>query len=534
MAATRGKRLSRSNLIGKDGELAFARWAFRHQLSANKTETDIGVDFFCQVMSSVPVAGSMEGEGSILGAQVKTVENEEKPRLKPNRIDATDLLRQTQVTCLFGLRLSDESVHFQFLTKEFIDRLLRFLDTGDREFSIAYASMSDDGALFQRLLQKYANPFKQLQLRIHLIKRRVIKAISGADLVVRSSNEGTVCQVYVPSVCSAFTVEPSAREKVRLRALRGGYIDPEEEGVNLHPILVDALEQTQSSALQLIGAGAGKVNVSISWREQQVTEPFSQHSYGTEVSYVHRAGLRLTWNTQPEPAPYGYAHRVESEIFNPSRHVSLEGRPLVFFRLFRAGAVLSIGSACDLPLSSFGENLEHIGLAVDPIPHLCESLGLPISRVALAHLKDEEFSRTTWFLEALLLKNIPVGEMAYGFVIGPAAELPPEQVDKCPISISVPLVINWMDTGIVIWLECDGEARLHEGLICGVRLDQQRSWRIEKTKRFQKSVYPELWIVKEWPAILIGSDASGTQHWILDAANMLPLEAVIREIGPEQ
>src|SRR5580693_5560368 len=89
----RGKRLSRSNVIGKQGELAFAQWALDHNLSANKAETDVGVDYFCQVLSPVTGSESMEGAGPILGAQVKTVDDEEKPRLKLNRIDATDLLR---------------------------------------------------------------------------------------------------------------------------------------------------------------------------------------------------------------------------------------------------------------------------------------------------------------------------------------------------------------------------------------------------------------------------------------------------------
>ena len=528
----RGKRLSRSNVIGKQGELAFAQWALDHHLSANKAETDVGVDFFSQVMSPVVGSESMEGAGPILGAQVKTVEDEQKPRLKLDRIDAIDLLRQTQATCLFGLRLSDKSVRFQFLTKEFMDRLLAFLETQDHQFSIPYASMSDDGASFHRLLRKYTNPFEQLQLRIHLIKRRVTQAIVGAALTIQSTDEDTVCQVYVPWASSAFTVEPSARETVRLKVLREGNIDPGDPGVALHPVLVDALKETRSSALLLAGASAERVNVSIRLNDQHATERFFRHSYGTEVAYVHRAGLRLTWNTKAEPTPQGYAHAMESEVFHPHKHVSLTGRPLVFFRLFRPGAVLSLRPDWDLPLSEFGPHIEHIGDAVDPIPHLCQALGLPLSRVALADIKDEEFGRASWLLEALLLKSIPLGQLANGFIVGPAANLPPEQVPTSPISISVPLALNWKDTGIVIWVECGAEAFLHEGLICGVRLGKQRSWRIEKTKRIQKSIYPELWITKGWPAIPIGSDATGTQNWTFDPANTLPFEAVISKAGP--
>ncbi len=528
----RGKRLSRSNVIGKQGELAFAQWALNHQLSANKADTDIGVDFFCQVMSPVAGSESIEGTGPILGAQVKTVAEEKKPRLKLNRIDATDLLRQMQATCLFGLRLSDNSIHFQFLTREFIDRLLAFLETSDDEFSIAYDSMSDDGPLFQRLLRKYTNPFEQLQLRTHLIKRRITRAISGADLAIESTDEHTVCHIYVPWASSAFTVEPPAREKVRLKVLREGTIDLEEHGVKLHPIILDALKETQSSQLKLMGVAAEKIKVSINWQNKHATEQFERHAYGSEVAYVHRAGLRLTTNTERNKTPDGYVHATESELFRPLNPATLSGRTLLFFRLFKPGAVLSFQSDWHVPLSAFGDALEHIGDAVDSIPDLCESLGLPLTQVALADINDEEFARTSWFLETLLLKGVPLGQMVNGFIVGPAADLPVEQVPTSPIFISAPLVLNWKDTGLVIWVECDGDGFFYEGLLCGLRLDQQRSWKIEKTERYQKSVYPELWIAKDWPAVQIGSGMSGTQNWTLDPEKAIPLEASIRKAAP--
>lgn len=51
---SRGKRLSRSNIIGEKGELLFRDWALEHQLAANKATIDIGIDFFCQVAEPVP------------------------------------------------------------------------------------------------------------------------------------------------------------------------------------------------------------------------------------------------------------------------------------------------------------------------------------------------------------------------------------------------------------------------------------------------------------------------------------------------
>jgi hypothetical protein len=528
----RGKRLARSNVIGRDGELAFERWALKHQLSANKAEIDLGVDFFCQVMAPVAGAKSMEVSGPILGAQVKTVDDNEDPRLKLDRIDATDLLRQTQATCLFGVLLSDESVHFQFLTKDFIDRLVKFLETANCEFTIAYGDMSDDGRLFEKLLRKYSNPFDQLQLRLHLIKGRVTKAISGAEINIEFTDEDTTFRIYVPSAASAFTIDQSAREQVRLKVLRGGDIDPNDAGVNLHPVILDALRETQSSALTLIGGSAQRVKVGITWQDQHANERFGQHQFGSEKAYVHRAGLRLTVNTKPEQTSDGYVHELESEVFRPSRQVPLTGNTFRFFSLFKPGAILSLPSGWNCPLSTFGDNCERIGNAIGSMPHLCYALGLSPSQVALSDIQDEEFARTSWFLEALLLKGIPLSQLARGFVVGPAADLPVEQIATEPISLSVPVVVNWKSTGIVIWVECDGEGFVHEGLLCGVRVTQQRDWKIEKTKRYEKSPYPELWITKGWPAIRIGAHEADARSWTFDPDKTLPLEATIKKIAP--
>jgi hypothetical protein len=38
-----------------------------HQLSPDKAETDLGVDYFCQVMTPVPGSQSIEATGAILG-----------------------------------------------------------------------------------------------------------------------------------------------------------------------------------------------------------------------------------------------------------------------------------------------------------------------------------------------------------------------------------------------------------------------------------------------------------------------------------
>jgi hypothetical protein len=524
----RGKRLSRSNVIGKQGEVAFQQWAFRHHLSANKADTDVGIDFFCQVMSPVPGSTSVEVAGAILGAQVKTVDQNEKPSLTLNRIDAIDLLRQNQPTCVFGVRLSDGSVRFQFLNIDFMDRLLEFLETERESMSISYAALSGDSVLFERLLRKCSNPFEQLQLRIHLIKKRMTKAIPGADLTIQSTGGDTKSRIYVPTVSSAFVVDEEVREKIRLKMLREGTIDPLEDGVYLHPAILSAIRDTQSSQVELAAQTGKRVTVGIRWRGKYASEPFERYLHGSEVAFVHPTGLRLTWDTKREKVSGVYMHATESELFKPKRRVSLKGNPLSFFRLFQPGAELYFESDTPMPLSAFGSSFESFGNALAPVPELCTALGLPFSQVALADFNDEEFSRSVWFLEEFLLKGTSITKMVNGFVLGPAAELKPQLLPTIPIRATIPIVLNWKNTGIAIWVECDGEAYKYEGLMCGLRITQQLKWKVEKRKRFSKSVYPEMCVASDWPGIEIGASL-GERTWTFDPTRSVPVEALITQ-----
>jgi len=121
---------------------------------------------------------------------VKTVEDGKDARLAVDRIDALDLLRQTQSTCLFGIRLSESTVHCQFLDRSFIDRLVAFLYTDHDTLTISYKSLSNDPAHFLRLLMRYANPFEQIQLRLHLIQQRVKSGIPGSPFSAKGPRLG--------------------------------------------------------------------------------------------------------------------------------------------------------------------------------------------------------------------------------------------------------------------------------------------------------------------------------------------------------
>ena len=527
----RGKRLSRSNIIGEEGELLFRRWALKHQLTANKANQDIGIDFFCQVAAPVPGSTSVEGQGPVLGSQVKTVEDGKDARLIIDRVDAIDLLRQTQATCLFGIRLSDESVHFQFVDRNFIDRLVAFLDTENDQLTISYKVLADDSALFLRLLKRYVNPFEQIQLRVHLIQQRVKSGIPGSRFSVDSSGEETRSMVVVPWIPSAFAIDEKTRDQVRIKFLREGTIDPEQEGVELHPLIGEALRETNSSAAVLSGVSAVMTKVKVRLGDAIAVQPFEYREFGTEKNFVHRSGLRITIDRATKELSDGHHHHsLESEIFRPHRPTSLAGTVFNFFRLFRPGATIELQLGWEAPLGTFGESLTSLGEAVNAWPDLCKALKLPMQGLCLGDLHDEEFSRTAWFLEALLIKNLSIGMLANGFLVGPAADESSDQLSTTPVLVNVPIALNWKDVGIVVWLECEADAYLFEGLICGVQLKEQISWQIQKTRRFQKSIYPEVWFVRDWPAVPVREGLSAVMSWNYDGIAKHPFEAKVRRV----
>jgi hypothetical protein len=509
----RGKRLSRSNIIGEEGELVFRRWALKHQLTANKVKQDIGIDFFCQVMAPASGSTSVEGKGPVPGAQVKTVEDGEDARLIINRIDATDLLRQTQATCLFGIRLSDQSVHFQFVDRNFIDRLVAFLDTENDQLTTSYKTLAADSALFLRLLNRYTNPFEQIQLRLYLIQQRISSGIPGSRFSVVSTSEETRSLVGVPWIPSAFSIDEKARDQIRFKFLREGIIDPDQEGIELHPVIGQALSETNSSAALLSGKGAVMTKVRVRLGDATAVQPFEYREFGTEKSFVHRSGLRITMDRATQKLSDGHHyHSLESEVFRPRRPTSLTGTAFNFFRLFRPGAIIELQHGWEAALETFGKSLTSLGDAVNAWP-------------------DEEFSRTAWFIEALLIRNQPIGMLANGFLIGPAADQPLNQLPTTAVLANIPIALNWKDTGIVVWLECEATAYVFEDLICGFQLKEQTSWRIQKTRRFDKSIYPEVWFFQDWPALPIREGLSGISNWTYAGIAQRPFEAKIRRLG---
>lgn len=521
----RGKRMSRGNLIGKEGQLAFQQWALKNGLSATEVDSDIGIDFFCQVLAPIVGSTSLEGEGPVLCVQVKTVAAGDQPRLILNRIDAEDLLRQRQVTCVFGVHLENTSVHFQFVNRPFMDKLLQLIASDRETLSLPYSSMSDDVSLFRRQLLKLADPAEQTLHRLHLMQGRLRKAIPESHLHLELSDQGKSYRVELPWLSSAFSVDPSFREAVRVRLFQQGFLDPTQEGVTLHPQIEELFDEAQITNLTLRGEFQRVEKLEIRLGSKKYSQSFDVYVFEDEISFVHRDGLQLTISGA-RPTGEHYAHHFENDLFEPLHKRPLKGASLSFFRMFQEGATLALPTGSSWPLNQFGENLVSLSTTLEAMLKVHEGLELTRSSLFLHDLKNEEFARTCWMLEALFLKDIPLEQLARGFVLGPAAEIPSKDLSTCDISMLVPLVLNLKQTGVTVWIECSAQGFLYEGVLCGMRILKQHNLsKVEKGPRLAKSRFPEMWVYRDWPGIPIGTGQEGIGTF--ERQEALPFDAEI-------
>jgi len=222
----------------------------------------------------------------------------------------------------------------------------------------------------------------------------------------------------------------------------------------------------------------------------------------------------------------GWIHFCESDIFEPSRAVPLSGASLAFLRLLRPGARILMSPKDKIPITQWGESLEKIGPAVDAAHALSQALKIEFSDFQLADITNEEFGTTLGFLDSLLLDSVPLENLTLGFVLGPMADLPPEKIPTRAATFTVPVVMNWKQTGIGV--TCEGSAFMNGDQVCGLRIERQLDWRAQKLARFKKSNRPELWFFKEWPAIRIGDVEPGVRDWKPEAEFPITLEAKVK------
>jgi hypothetical protein len=251
-----------------------------------------------------------------------------------------------------------------------------------------------------------------------------------------------------------------------------------------------------------------------------------------EWAFVHKIGLRLAQSEARESAD-GWVHELHFDLFRPQRKMPIKGEILPFLRLLQPGAeiLISTADADRLPVSQWGAGLAKIGGAVSAAEVLSKALDLDFNDFRLVDLADEEFGNSLGFLDHFLLRSARLESTVPTFVLGSMAELSEEEIPKRNVRLRVPLVTNWKETGIVLWVKCQGVAFMDGARCCGIQISKQEEWHLEKMKRFTKSIYPEVWIDKAWPAVRLDGKDPGIYEWADGEQSDITLEAGMTLVG---
>lgn len=493
--------------IGKKGESLFETWAVDHHLSPNKTDEDLGVDFFCQVLRSKDASTSEDVTGAVLGVHVRATEGKTRPRILLDRIDAIDLLQHSHPACLIGIQANTGQIGVLFVEESFIDRLQDFLRSSRKTLSIRLDEMELDSAKFDRKLMDHVRPGVQQRVAVYKAQRTIQSVAPGASLSVQHTSSGGSAVVDLPWVTSALTIDPKTRDDVRVLAFEKGKSPDEWPGVSLRPEFLPLLDLADGPAF-LRGAVEREEEMVVECDGQRASTTFRIRRAADEFAYVHELGLALV-SSDRRRRQKEWVHEMEARLFRGSTSLGDGTDALPFFRLLRVGAQF-VRSGAPISIDTWGEATSRIGCSVHAIENVVRVLGLNLRDFYLGDLQDEEFGNSLGFLDALLIENSPAGELIPAFIADPDLE---GDVDSMPtenVTMDLPVVLNLQAVGIVIWIRARVAMFLSaDRKWCGVRVLEQLKWSHSVHPRIEKSAYPELWMMRFWPTVPIGQFQPG-------------------------
>lgn len=531
MGQARGKRRTLSQRLGTKGEHTFALWAVDRCLGPNKTQDDYGIDYYCQLFKRLP-GGKEEATGPVLSAQVRAVASKVKRRrISLEKEDAENLLRQTNVSCVIGVDIAASLVAFRFLDEAFVRELSAFVQSNRSTLTLSIADMERDPALFDERLKHLARPAAQNRLRVLLAEIKLGDVAPGSRLRISQGSDGSKAVVHLPWIENAFQYSTEAERE----PLRRVFFDDNFQELALP---ANALKAEVHQVFELADEGwlLGKgvestVELRVRHGDESATAPATARRIGDEVAYLLDVGLGLVMSAARRKDDE-VVHELHGRIFRGQRSLGDSAAVLPFLKLLREGATIEVNGKPLMPAEAWGPRIASLGAAVTAIEAVVDALNLGLHGVFLDALSDEEFARSLSLLEAVLVHQVPWEGMLPGFIIGPAAQQDVEDVDHQDALMTIPMVLNLQEVGFVFRISAPCIVFFTgEGSICGFRVKGPASHAMERTSRFTKSVFPEMWIRAHWPAIPLGVDLENgleaTEHPIL-------FEAVIQDASPDE
>jgi len=405
VSVDRGKYRSLAQRIGSKGEKLFALWSEDRGLSSTKVDADYGADFWCQVLRPVGNRLAEEATGAIVAVQVKATEGTRRPRVKLDRVDAENLLRQTHATMLIAVQPAVSSVHFAFIDEALIDRLNHFLASEARTHSIRLDELKTDGAEFDRSLRYFTRPGTQHRLRIYKAERAIVAAVPGSSVSVHQLAKGGLAVVDVPWFGSALEIDPSEREAVRTQVFEQGRLPHDLQGIWLKHALLQAADLIDGETL-VQGVVEAHAELVVQHAGQQASAIFDLRRIADERAYTHAVGLSFVVS-DPRRKGGHWVHELQSRVFLGRKSLGEAGDILPFLRLLRPGATLSFDGKQFGRIERIDTAIVKLGPAVEALEKIAGLINLDLNEFHLSDFGVEEFAYSVDFLDAFLLQKKP-------------------------------------------------------------------------------------------------------------------------------
>ena len=514
----RGKRRTHSQRIGKKGESLFVAWAPDRRLTTTKPDEDFGIDYFCQVFSPILKQKVDEITGQTLMVQVRTTEDKRTPRITLNNTDAVNLLRQKHATCLFGVDLFNKNIYYQFINETFIDKLVYFISSSKSTMSIRLSEMQKDVIEFDKQLIYYTTPGVLHRMEIYKAEKQLSLSIPNSSLELLSTSKGGQALVKVPWLYAVFNIDPTKREEIRSLVIEKGLYPIEKQGVILKPEF-DDITALVDGQIYVVGMIEREVNVMIQYDDNKETVQFRYRKMEDEKIFTHPCGISFIISGRR--VRDGVAiHELESRVFESEISIGRACEIIPFLRLLKPGAYLSIENSIPIMVDKWGASIVRIGSAIDALTRIIDELKLDNNDYYLNDFKSDEFGRSIGFLDLFILDKKPLDYFFKGFIYGQQNDIAINRIPTKSVYIEIPVVLNIKDKGILLNIKMDGELYINEqDQIIGLKFNSQDSWLYNISTRYNKSIYPELWVNKHWPPVKLGAE--------------LESHGPLSEVGPE-
>jgi hypothetical protein len=195
----------------------------------------------------------------------------------------------------------------------FIDRLSRFLASGDESHSIRLDEMSSGTAEFDAQLAHFSRVGTQYGLRVYKTRSGLNAVIPGSMLSIQHTAGGGTDLVEVPWIQSALQIEPFAQETVRTLLFEEGKLPNAIPGVSLKPELVRVHDVVDGPIL-IQGGVERDVVLTARLGEIRASAKFHARPLSDEVAYTHPAGFAFVFSSARQHDD-GWVHEFELRLF---------------------------------------------------------------------------------------------------------------------------------------------------------------------------------------------------------------------------